>query len=191
MTLQSCFHTSIFFSNGVMASFTLFSSMLAMSLLHSRKAMFSYCAISYGDISLFHSGLLGIFNGLYFGCLILSSVKNLLIIPAAFSRLSNLFTSGINVLVSTTYYPYLSASNFLFDISAICINSSKEFYSRIDLSWGLCYGAESVVWTLNPSLSIFLALFTPVLFISDLPRLELVLKFLVGISVALKYNTNI
>jgi len=53
----------MFFSKGVIASLTLFSSMQAMSLRHSKNEIFSYVLISKAVISLVHAGLLGIFNG--------------------------------------------------------------------------------------------------------------------------------
>ena len=80
MTLQSYFQTSIFFSNGVIASLILFSSTLAIDLLHSKNAVFSYYCISVADISLVHFGLRGIFKGIYYGVWMFSLLKNLLIL---------------------------------------------------------------------------------------------------------------
>ena len=139
MTLQSCFHTSMFFSKGVMANLTLFSSMVAMSLRHCKNDMFSLWFISLLDIAFVHSGLLGILSGLYYGCFTLSSERNLFTMPAWLSKLSAApILAGITVplLTITSYAPYLSAVNSFLDISASCINSSSEFCSKIDLSCG-------------------------------------------------------
>ena len=184
MTLQSCFQTSIFFSKGVNASFTLFSSMVAISLLHSKKAMFSYWWISAALIYLVHPGLLGILRGVYWGFLMLASVRNLLTIPAYPYKLSVPPTiCGMTVLLLTNYYPYaLSASKVFCDISAICMNSSSEFCSKIDFSWGLL-STTSVVWTLKPSSFVAIWLtwgLNPLEFIKALPRPAFELNFFLG-----------
>ncbi len=69
MTLHNYFHTSIFFSKGVMARVMLFSSRDATSLLHCKNAAFSFNYISRALIEGFHNGLLGSFNGVYLGAL--------------------------------------------------------------------------------------------------------------------------
>lgn len=69
MTLHNCFHTSRFFSKGVIAKVVLFSSREATSLLHYKKAAFSFKLISNALIEGFQAGLLGNFKGVYLGAL--------------------------------------------------------------------------------------------------------------------------
>ncbi len=124
ITRHSYLQTSKFFSKGVMAKFTLFSSMLAMSFLQSRKAKFSRYWISRAVMSSVHLGLRGIFKSLYYGFLMLDSVRKLL--SNSFCAVAD-STEPYNTSFLLMMVISFSAVNCLLESWASCTNSSREF----------------------------------------------------------------
>jgi len=167
MTLQSCLHTSIFFSKGLIYRFSDFSSIYAISDLHYTNASFSSWSSSTAVISEVHFGLQGIFKGVYVGFF-----SKLIFVKDWTIDVSPPLTM---IVGSDTISVCLSTSNFFLLIYARAIKSSKEVGSIWDLSIGFLLvtsGAWRSETILSPLLCCFFAL------IRAFPRDEFVLFYL-------------
>ena len=137
MTRQSCLHMPIFFSKGVMASVTLSCSMVAMSLRHSRNATFSCCSISWAVCWWVQAGRRGMVKGTYcpriYYCSWPSPPRKTLTMATEFFRASawTICESDMTTCV------YRSASKVLEESWASQTNSSREFCSSTETSFGL------------------------------------------------------